>query len=50
MKDLVTPKLVREGEMFTITVGFVDDEIKLDNDFVLGYSISIMEEGGSSGI
>ena len=49
VKDLVTPKLVREGEMFTITIGFVNDDIKLDSDFVLGYSISIME-GGCSGI
>ena len=43
----VGPKLVREGESFTMTVGFFDDNLALDDDFVLGYSIKIMSADGA---
>jgi hypothetical protein len=39
------PRRVREGESFTFTVGFLDDSVELDDDFVLGYSLKINSNG-----
>jgi hypothetical protein len=38
---------VREGESFTFTVGFLDDRVELDEDFVLGYSLKISSNNGA---
>ena len=39
------PKLVTEGYNLTFTVGFLEDTVQLDDDFVLGYSIKIHSTG-----
>ena len=43
-----TPKQVVEGGSFTFTVGFLDDKVLLDDDFVLGYSLKITSNGSDS--
>ena len=36
---------IKEGESFTVTIGFLKDDVALDSDFVLGYSVKILSSG-----
>lgn len=33
---------IMEGESITFTVGFIKDDVLLDDDFIMGYSVSIL--------
>ena len=43
IRDVVPgePRQVEEGKSLTFTIGFLKDDIELDSDFILGYSVKI---------
>ena len=47
IRDAVAARRVVEGGEITITVGFLGDSegLKLDDDFVVGYSVKIFDAG-----
>ena len=45
IRDVSVQKVVMEGGSFELTVGFIDDTVELDADFVVGYSVKIIGNG-----